>query len=141
MLDKIIINGAIIDDSGAPARIGSFGIKNGKIILDPKNKQAVEAIDAKGKVVCPGFIDAHSHGDSLIGTEDGRLFRTVQGITTELCGQCGGYRRPWVEIMLWKLLPELFRYIPVMKCGNGILLKISSPLRKSRICLPMPGSM
>lgn len=52
--------------------------------MDPKEKEAKEVIDATSKIVCPGFIDPHSHGDALIGTESGRLFKTPQSITTEL---------------------------------------------------------
>jgi len=37
----------------------------------------------------PGFIDAHSHGDLILGSEDARLFKTTQGVTTEITGQCG----------------------------------------------------
>lgn len=94
MLDKLIINATIIDGSGAPRRNGSVGFKDGKLVMDPVDTQASEVIDAKGRVVCPGFIDPHSHGDRLIGTEDGRLFKTVQGITTELVGNCGSAYAP-----------------------------------------------
>lgn len=89
MLDKLIINGMIIDGSGAARRVGNVGIMDGKLVMDPTEVEAAEVIDAAGKIVCPGFIDAHSHGDRLIGTEDGRLFKTPQGITTELAGNCG----------------------------------------------------
>ncbi len=94
MLDILIINGNVIDGSGAPARNGAVGIKNGKLVNAAGTEPAAKVIDAKGRIVCPGFIDAHSHGDFLLGTEDGRLFKTPQGITTELCGQCGMGRAP-----------------------------------------------
>jgi hypothetical protein len=94
MLDKLIINASVIDGSGAPCRNGSVGFKDGKLVMDPVDANAVEIIDAKGRVVCPGFIDPHSHGDRLIGTESGRLFKTVQGITTELAGNCGSAYAP-----------------------------------------------
>lgn len=97
MLDKLIVNAVIIDGSGAPRMKGSVGIQNGKIVVNPTDADAVEVIDAKGRIVCPGFIDAHSHGDRLIGTEDGRLFKTPQGITTEFCGNCGSSYAPVPE--------------------------------------------
>jgi len=96
MLDMLVINANIIDGTGSPAYEGNVGIKDGKLIIfkkdDPfcKGKDAAkQVIDAAGRVVCPGFIDAHSHGDEKFGTQDGRLFKTPQGITTELTGQCG----------------------------------------------------
>ena len=89
MLDVLIKNAKVIDGSGAPAYDGSVGIENGKIVLAQGNEEAKKVIDAKGRYVCPGFIDAHSHGDLILGTEDAHLFKTTQGVTTEIVGQCG----------------------------------------------------
>ncbi len=94
MLDTLITGGTVIDGSGKAGYLGTVGIKDGKLIMDPKETEAKEVIDAKGKIVCPGFIDPHSHGDGLIGTESGRLFKTPQGITTELAGNCGSSCAP-----------------------------------------------
>ena len=71
MLDKLIVGARVIDGSADPKKISSVGIKDGKILVDPATKEAKEVIDATGKVLCPGFIDAHSHGDRMIATEDG----------------------------------------------------------------------
>lgn len=97
MLDTLIINGTVIDGSGKKGYLGTVGIKDGVLVMDPKDKEAKNIIDATGKIVCPGFIDPHSHGDALVGTEDGRLFKTPQGITTELAGNCGNSRAPIPE--------------------------------------------
>lgn len=94
MLDKLIVGARVIDGSADVKRISAVGIKDGKILVDPADKEAKEVIDATGKVLCPGFIDAHSHGDRPICTEDGRLFKTPQGITTELAGNCGSSYAP-----------------------------------------------
>lgn len=94
MLDILIINGTVIDGSGVPAQKGCIGIKDGKLVHAVGTEEAARVIDAQGRVVCPGFIDAHSHGDRLLGTEDGRLFKTPQGITTEQCGNCGSSQAP-----------------------------------------------
>ncbi len=56
--------------------------------------EATEVIDASGRIVAPGFIDLHSHGDLIwawpspdrLGLVEGRL---AQGITTEILGNCG----------------------------------------------------
>ena len=88
MLDVLIKNGVIVDGTGNPGYKGDVGIKNGKIVLANVGDQAEKVIDASGKIVCPGFIDAHSHGDLIIGTEDAHLFKTTQGVTTEIVGQC-----------------------------------------------------
>ena len=88
MLDIIIKNAKIIDGSGAPAYDGSVGIDGDKIVLHPTD-DAREVIDAAGRCLCPGFIDAHSHGDLILGTKSAMLFKTTQGVTTEVTGQCG----------------------------------------------------
>lgn len=46
-------------------------------------------LDAKGKRVTPGFIDAHSHGDINLGYEFQSIAKISQGITTECAGNCG----------------------------------------------------
>ena len=94
MLDILITNGTLIDGSGAAAQKGCMGIKDGKLLHTVGTEEAKRIIDAKGAVVCPGFIDAHSHGDKLLGTGEGKLFKTPQGITTEQCGNCGLSQAP-----------------------------------------------
>lgn len=89
MLDILIMNANIIDGTGAPQYKGSIGIKDNKIYLNPGDVEAENEIDAEGLTVTPGFIDAHSHGDLILGSHDASLFKTTQGITTEMVGQCG----------------------------------------------------
>jgi len=89
MLDYIIRNAKIIDGTGRPAYDGCIGIKDGKFVSVNGSEPAVQVIDAAGRIAAPGFIDAHSHGDLILGSEDARLFKTQQGVTTELTGQCG----------------------------------------------------
>jgi len=90
-LDIAITNGRILDGTGNPWFNGDIGIIGDRIVkigrIDPRSAERV--IDASEKVVCPGFIDAHSHSDmSLIF--DPRCESTIrQGITTMVVGQCG----------------------------------------------------
>ena len=89
MLDYLIKNARIIDGSGAPSYMGNVGIQNGKLVLLQGEAPAEHTIDAAGRCLAPGFIDAHSHGDLILGSEDAHLFKTTQGVTTEIVGQCG----------------------------------------------------
>lgn len=95
MTDLLVINGKVIDGSGKPAFQADISVKDGVLeILPPSAEtgirpEAGRVIDAAGKTVCPGFIDAHSHGDLIIGTDDAHMFKTTQGVTTECMGQCG----------------------------------------------------
>ena len=89
-MEILIQNPTVIDGTGAAACIRNVGIHNGKLVLDNLPQTADLVIDAKGKLLCPGFIDAHSHGDELIGAGDfGELCKVNQGVTTQITGQCG----------------------------------------------------
>lgn len=95
MYDVAIINSTIIDGTGAPGRPGGVGIKAGRIarIVDSVDVQqlgedAKYVIDGVGKIVCPGFIDIHTHSDLTLlanGTGESKL---RQGVTTEVVGNC-----------------------------------------------------
>jgi len=89
MLDVRIENARIIDGSGKPAYTGNLGVSGEKLVMPVGGEEAKLVIDANSRYVCPGFIDAHSHGDLILGSESSRLFKTTQGITTEVIGQCG----------------------------------------------------
>ena len=66
--DLIIENGKIIDGTGTPAFYADLAIQGEQIIKigNLKNMASKKKIDAKGLVVCPGFIDPHSHFDLLL---------------------------------------------------------------------------
>ena len=92
MLDLLITNGRIVDGTGSPWYLGTVGIKDGKIcgVFRSEDKQpAKQVIDAKGKVIAPGFIDMHSHADLAVLRDPGSLGRLRQGVTTQVIGNCG----------------------------------------------------
>ena len=100
MLDIIIKNGCIVDGTGKPSYIGSLAIKDGKVIKIQNNieEESTEIIDGAGLVVCPGFIDVHSHNDLVpFMDENIQNLKLMQGVTTELIGQCGLGVVPCVE--------------------------------------------
>ncbi len=93
MFDLIIKNAKIIDGSGAPAFEGALAVKDGRIAAiwhgDPEESQAKEVYDAGGKAVSPGFIDIHCHSDETFyeyPREEGKI---LQGVTTDVGGNCG----------------------------------------------------
>ena len=94
-MDVLIKNAKIIDGTGKPAYKGDLGISNGKILLKGLSNSADCVIDAEGKYLMPGFIDAHSHADRTFGAGSyGDLCKINQGITTQLAGQCGDTYAP-----------------------------------------------
>jgi len=91
MYDLIIKNGFVLDGTGEKGFQADVAVRDGKIARIAPNidEDASRVIDAAGLTVTPGFIDCHSHSDSvvLLGT-DGYNF-LEQGITTQLTGHCG----------------------------------------------------
>ena len=109
-MELLIKNADIVDGTGRAARKGSIGVVNGKIILDPAQDTADLVINADGLILSPGFIDSHSHGDGIYGTDFGQLCKTNQGVTTEVCGQCGSSMFP-VNADTLPVLKELLSLI------------------------------
>lgn len=89
--DLLILNGTIVDGSGAPAFEGDIAISGNEIakIGDLDEARAVRVIDATGSVVSPGFVDLHNHADRNIRDNHGVENYLYQGVTTILTGNCG----------------------------------------------------
>ena len=94
--DVVILNGTVISGDGNPWYKADIGIQGERIacIGKLKQKKARCIIDVEGLIVCPGFIDIHTHADENIGkipTADNYL---LQGVTTVVGGNCGGHEFP-----------------------------------------------
>ena len=89
--DLLITNARIIDGSGNPWFRADVGIKDGRIArvgrLDPS--QAQKTIDSKGQILAPGFIDVHTHVESIYSLPAAENFVRM-GVTTLVTGNCGG---------------------------------------------------
>ena len=90
---KILITGAtIVDGTGNPGRRGTVAVEGGRIrILEAGAElpHAERTIDARGKVVAPGFIDLHSHSALMILADPHHGPKVRQGVTSELVGVDG----------------------------------------------------
>lgn len=93
MLDLLFKNISVVDGSGEPARVADVGVLNGKITFQTDDS-AREVVDGKGKTLCPGFIDVHSHDDYCIGRYPATICKIGQGVTTEVVGNCGDSAYP-----------------------------------------------
>jgi len=86
--DIAVLNGTVFDGTGADGVRANVGIEGGTICyVGPEKIAATSQIDAQGKVVCPGFIDMHTHNDLRLFLRE--PLRILEGITTEVIGNCG----------------------------------------------------
>jgi N-acyl-D-amino-acid deacylase len=89
--DLLITNALIIDGTGTPAYAGSILVNNGLIQqfgdIDTTRVRASQKIDAAGRVVTPGFIDTHSHGDPMETPRFNNFL--AMGVTTISLGMDG----------------------------------------------------
>src|SRR5712671_3773289 len=99
--DLVITNGHIIDGTGSPWYSGDLGILDGKIaaIGNLAAASRKRTIDARGKVVAPGFIDMLGQSELTILVDPRLPSKIFQGITTEITGE-GGSAAPLNEAMI-----------------------------------------
>src|SRR6266404_1266088 len=88
--DLVVRGGTVADGTGRGTREADVAVKDGKIAAVGKmSGKGTEEIDAKGKLVTPGFVDIHTHYDGQ-ATWDSRLNPSSwHGVTTIVMGNCG----------------------------------------------------
>ena len=106
--DLVIKGGKVLDGTGSPWRYMDIGVKDGRIAAlvraspgQPSLLDGVPArdgtLDATGLMAAPGFIDMHSHSDLTLITNPTSDGKVLQGVTTEVIGQCGFSAAPLTE--------------------------------------------
>ena len=91
-LDVLIRNAKIVDGTGSPWRYGEIALRGERIVEVGSlgalsGSDATEVVDARGKVVCPGFIDIQSHSIVPLMIDGRCLSKITQGVTTEIMGE------------------------------------------------------
>jgi N-acyl-D-aspartate/D-glutamate deacylase len=90
MADLIIRGGTIVDGSGGATFEGDVAVEGGRITEVGKvSGRGAEEIDARGKLVTPGFIDLHTHYDAQVTWSSEVTPSSWNGVTTVLIGNCG----------------------------------------------------
>ncbi len=123
MSDLIIRNGTVIDGTGAAPIEADIAIDNGRITAIGRIPgRGTQEIDAKGRIVTPGFVDPHSHYDAQVTWSNQITPSSWNGVTTTLIGNCGvGFApcRPEERDLLVKLM-EGVEDIPEVVLTEGL---------------------
>ena len=91
MLDVLIKNGRVIDGTGNPRYPADVAIQADRVVAVERldQAQATTVVDARGKIVCPGFVDGNGHSDWTFFANPTQASTIRQGVTTEVVGNCG----------------------------------------------------
>jgi N-acyl-D-aspartate/D-glutamate deacylase len=153
--DLVIRNGLVVDGSGGPGFEADVAVEGERIAAIGKSLAAGQReIDAKGKVVSPGFIDPHTHMDLFLVLYPHGNPVVNFGVTTIVIGDCGASCAPVPDgegplkvlvaylnrvldnyidasIWKWKTFPEYLNYLKGRVGVNVAALMPHSPVRLS----------
>lgn len=92
----LVSGGTVVDGSGSTPLVGDVLIQGDRIVAvlpagssHAKRDAVDETLDATGHVVCPGFVDIHTHSDLTLLSNPAADSKVLQGVTTEVVGNCG----------------------------------------------------
>lgn len=89
-MDLVVRGGTVVDGSGGAPFEADVGVAGGRIVaVGAVAGRGVEEIDARGKIVTPGFVDVHTHYDAQVTWGSHITPSTWNGVTTVLIGNCG----------------------------------------------------
>lgn len=91
MYDLLIRQARVVDGTGSPWFAADVAVTEGKIVAVAPNLggDAKEVVDGANMMLTPGFIDIHSHSDFQLPIDGCADSRLLQGVTTEIGGNCG----------------------------------------------------
>lgn len=106
--DLLITGGTVVDGTGAPAFAADLLVHDGRIVRVSRARlartSAARVVDARGRVIAPGFVDLHVHAERLLRLPQAENY-VRQGVTTVVANPDGGWlpHRP----SPWPLRPYL----------------------------------
>lgn len=88
-MDIVIRGGRVIDGAGHDG-VADVAVDAGRVIgVGNGFGVAKRTIDARGKIVAPGFVDLHTHSDFTLPIRPAAEAKLLQGVTTDITGNCG----------------------------------------------------
>ena len=93
-VEIVFENASVIDGTGKPAKIAQVAVSGDRIVAIADSfsdgfKNGAQRINAAGKVLAPGFVDIHAHGELEPLADNSAAGKVVEGVTTEISGNCG----------------------------------------------------
>jgi len=107
MIECLIKNGTVIDGTGNVGFKADIGIESNRLLVltgDTSGIQASKFVDATGCVVCPGFIDVHTHSDLMLLKAPRNEPKSMMGVCTDMIGLDGMGYAPLSDENLRKML-------------------------------------
>jgi len=88
--DLVVRGGTVFDGTGAPGVAADVAVSGDRIVgVGTVTERGGTEIDARGMAVTPGFIDVHTHDDFAVLLDPAIPFKVMQGVTTDVVGNCG----------------------------------------------------
>jgi len=95
--DLILENALLVDGTGAKPRKADVALRGDRIaevssgaaLPEPVKAQAKARVNLQGRVLCPGFVDVHAHGELEPFADPSAAGKVLSGVTTEISGNCG----------------------------------------------------
>lgn len=87
--ELVIRGGLVVDGTGAPGREADVAVRDGRIVAIGPGLEGERVVDARGRVVAPGFFDIHTHYDAQVFWDPGLTSSCWHGVTSVIAGNCG----------------------------------------------------
>lgn len=138
MNDLVLKGGRVIDPAQAIDRVTDIAFAGGKVAAIGDGLTAKETRDVRGKVVCPGLIDLHTHvywGGTSLGVAAEPLARSGAVTTFIDAGSAGpgnlaGFRKHVIETSPVRILPYLNLSFPgIYAFSKTVMVGETSDLR------------